>query len=99
MGCIREDMFALDKRLQVKLVAIDALGNTLWDINEYKSQPKITVPCHNNHAWANIPTDPPKILEVYGLDATTESALAKILRETKLGQETIVVQKPIDQKT
>ena len=67
-GCNQEDMFALERALEVKLVAVDALGNTLWDSGLYKTSTKVVVPCHNNHAWAGIPTDPPKVERVHLLD-------------------------------
>ena len=31
MGCARKDMFSLERQLEVKLFAIDTLGNTLWE--------------------------------------------------------------------
>ena len=67
-SCTMDDMYALETALEVKLVAVDALGNGLWDSGKYRKTTKITVPCHNNHAWADLPTDPPKITSVYGLN-------------------------------
>ena len=78
-GCSREDMFALETALKVKLVAVDALGNTLWDSGLYHSRPKVVVPCHNGHAWADIPTDPPNITQVYFLDGQADKALDALL--------------------
>ena len=96
-GCSREDMFALETELKVKLVAVDALGNTLWDSGKYNSRPKVVIPCHNNHAWEDIPTDPPKIEQVHLLDDIAEKALDKI--QTLQAQRTTAVQQTIDQKT
>ena len=72
-------MFALETALKVKLVAVDALGNTLWDSGKYKTHMKVVVLCHNNHAWAELPTDPPKIERVYPLDAQAEKALEEVV--------------------
>ena len=78
-GCKKEDMFALEAALKVKLVAVDALGNTLWDSGKYKTHTKVVVPCHNNHTWAEIPTDPPKIQHVHFLDNQAEKALKEVI--------------------
>ena len=88
-GCTKDDMF--------KLVAVDALGNTLWDSGKYTTHTKVVVPCHNQHAWSNIPTDPPKITQVQTLDEGAEKALAglPLHSETK----TNAAQKTLDQKT
>ena len=77
-GCTKDDMFALETALKVKLVAVDALGNTLWDSGKYTTHTKVIVPCHNQHAWSNIPTDPPKITQVHALDEEAEKALAEL---------------------
>ncbi|KAJ7377030.1 Component of the BRCA1-A complex [Desmophyllum pertusum] len=29
-GCKKDDLFELEKKLEVKLIAVDALGNPLW---------------------------------------------------------------------
>ena len=77
-SCSRDDMFALERALKVKLVAVDALGNTLWDSGKYKTHTKVVVPCHNNHAWAEIPSDPPKMECVHFLDLQSESAFMMV---------------------
>ena len=77
VGCTRDDLFALEAALKVKLVAVDALGNTLWDSNKYSGRTKVRIPVHNNHAWEFIPTDPPKVLRVCDLDYIAENALSR----------------------
>ncbi len=96
-GCGQEDMFALETALKVKLVAVDALGNTLWDSGKYKTHMKVVVPCHNNHAWAEIPTDPPKIERVYPLDAQAEKALEGVV--ASFNNKGTAVQNALDQQT
>jgi hypothetical protein len=54
-------------------------GNTLWDSDKYKTSTKILVPCHNNHAWAELSTYTPKIEQVYLLDNLAEKALSEVL--------------------
>ena len=83
VGCTRDGLFALEAALKVKLVAVDALGNTLWDSGKYKTSSKVVVPCHNNHAWEFIPTDPPKVLRVCDLDYIAENALSVLTRTTE----------------
>jgi hypothetical protein len=95
VGCTREDMFDLERCLKVKLVAFDALGHSLWDSGKYNTHTKIAVPCHNNHAWASIPTDPPKVLQVHGLDHIAENALSAL--SARLTDR--VAQKTEDQRT
>ena len=58
-GCTKEDLFQLEKKLEIKLVAVDALGKVLWESGKYPKKTRITIPCHNNHAWADLPTEPP----------------------------------------
>ena len=98
-GCGQKDMFALETALKVKLVAVDALGNTLWESGKYKTHTKVAVPCHNNHAWIDIPTDPPKIERVYPLDAQAEKALGEVVASFNKGEKTTAVQNTLDQQT
>ena len=57
------------------------------------------VPGHNNHAWEDIPTDPPKIKHVYELDIQAEAALSEVMvLYNKEKRITTVVQNNIDQK-
>ena len=44
VGCTRDDLFALEAALKVKLVAVDALGNTLWDSKKYMGGPRSGFP-------------------------------------------------------
>lgn len=71
-GCMRGD---LEKKLEVKLVTVDALGNTLWDSGKYATKTRITMPCHNNHAWEEMPTKQPPIKSVQGLNSLAEDKL------------------------
>ena len=96
-GCTKDDMFALETALEVKLVAVDALGTTLWDSGKHRKTTKVTLPCHNQHSWADLPTDPPKITQVHGLDVEAETALAKLF--TCSEKKTTAAQKTLDQKT
>ena len=98
-GCKKEDMLALETALKVKLVAVDALGNTLWDSGLYKTSTKVVVPCHNNHAWADIPTDPPKVERVHLLDEPAEQALSAVVTSYGHKAKTTAAQKTLDQKT
>ena len=98
-GCKKEDMLALETALKVKLVAVDALGNTLWDSGLYKTSTKVVVPCHNNHAWADIPTDPPKVERVHLLDEPAEQALSAVVTSYGHKAKTMAAQKTLDQKT
>ena len=90
-------MLALETALKVKLVAVDALGNTLWDSGLYKT--KVVVPCHNNHAWADIPTDPPKVERVHFLDEPVEQALSAVVTSYGHKAKTTAAQKTLDKKT
>ena len=47
----------------------------MWDRGKYNSRARITISCHNNHAWANIPTDPPNVKEVRLVDDIAERSL------------------------
>ena len=69
-------MFALETALKVKLVAVDALGNTLRDSGKYNTHTKVLILYHNQQAWEDLQTDPPKIRQVHGLDTEAEQALA-----------------------
>ncbi|KAK3798488.1 hypothetical protein RRG08_051470 [Elysia crispata] len=72
-------MFALETALKVKLVTVDALGSTLWDSGLYNTSTTVVVPGHNNHAWADIPTDPPKVQRIHFLDEPAEQALSAVV--------------------
>ena len=98
-GCKKEDMLALETALKVKLVAVDALGNTLWDRGLYKTSTKVVVPCHNNHVWADIPTDPPKVERVHFLDEPAEQALSAVVTSYGHKAKTTAAQKTLDKKT
>ena len=87
-GCTRDDMLDLEKALKTKLVAVDALGNTLWCSNKYNTHTRVTIPCHNNHAWSDIPTNPPQITKCHLVDREAESALATLPNVTKHDQKT-----------
>ena len=92
-------MIALETALKVKLVAVDALGNTLWDSGLYKTSTKVVVPCHNNHAWADIPTDPPKVERDHLLDEPAEQALSAVVTSYGHKAKTTAAQKTLYQKT
>ena len=83
VGCTSDGLFALEAALKVNLVAVDALGNTLWDSKKYMSRAKIRIPVHNYHAWEFIPTDPPKVLRVCDLDDIAENALSVLTWTTE----------------
>ena len=97
-GCKKEDMLALETALKVKLVAVDALGNTLWDSSLYKTSTKVVIPCHNSHAWADIPTDPPKVERVHFLDEPAERALLAVVTSYGHEAKTTATQKTLDKK-
>ena len=96
-GCTKDNMFALETALKVNLVAVDALGNTQWDSGLYKTSTKVLVPCHNQHAWSELPTDPPRITQVHALDVEAEKALAALSPYSE--KRTTTAQKTLDQKT
>ena len=103
-GCSRDDIFDFKRALRVKLVAVDALGNTLWDSGKYKTHTKVVVHCHNNHAWAEIPTNPLKIEHVHTLDGQAEEAFRKVEasfnnKAKDKGKKTAAAQKTLDQQT
>ena len=59
-----DDMFAVKSVFNVQLVAVNALGESLWDSGKCKTSTKVILPCDNNHAWAEIQTDPQGIQRV-----------------------------------
>ena len=64
-----------------------------------KTSTKVVVPCHNNHAWADIPTDPPKVERVHFLDEPAEQALSAIVTSYGHKAKTTAAQKTLDKKT
>ena len=96
IGCSKDDMFDLETALVVRLLAVDALGNILWDSGKHNTHMKVVVPCHNKHAWADLPSDQLKVTKVHLLDEQPETVLAKLsTRRVK----TTAAQKTLDQKT
>ncbi|KAK3763395.1 hypothetical protein RRG08_051501 [Elysia crispata] len=98
-GCTKEDMFALETALKVKLVTVDALGNTLWDSGLYNTSTTVVVLCHNNHAWADIPTDPQKVERVHFLDEPAEQALSAVVTSDGHEAKTTAAQETLEKKT
>ena len=98
-GCTKEDMFALETALKVKLVTVDALGSTLWDSGLYNTSTTVVVPCHNNHAWADIPIDPPKVQRVHFLDEPAEQALSAVVASEGHEAKTTAAQETLDKNT
>ncbi|GES73989.1 AAA family ATPase [Rhizophagus clarus] len=93
-GCTLDDLHDLEKPeksggIGMKIVIKDILGNEMWDSGRYLKQHKLTVFCHNNHAWTGGIPEMPRVSSVYDMDYECERALVSACTKTKKGEVNI----------
>ena len=93
-GCTLDDLHSLEKPeksggIGMKIVVKDILGNEMWNSGRYLKQRKLTVFCHNNHAWTGGIPEMPRVSSVYDMDYECERALVSACTKTKKGEVNI----------
>ncbi|GBC45084.2 hypothetical protein GLOIN_2v1477001 [Rhizophagus irregularis DAOM 181602=DAOM 197198] len=93
-GCTLDDLHILEKPeksggIGMKIVIKDILGNEMWNSGRYLKQRKLTVFCHNNHAWTGGIPEMPRVSSVYDMDYECERALVSACTKTKKGEVNI----------
>ena len=93
-GCTLNDLHDLEKPeksggIGMKIVIKDFLRNEMWNSGKYLKQHKLTVFCHNNHAWSGGIPEMPRVSSVCNMDLECERALASACTKTKEGKVNI----------